>query len=202
MNYLAHAVLSFDQEKILVGNMLGDFVKGKNYLQLPADVQKGILLHRFIDRSTDEHPIVLEAMSVFRPSFFLSNGVFVDIFFDHFLANDRHFFDEETLRHFTKNTYQSLLSHQHLFDEKMSTFFNYMEQYNWLYHYKSMEGVSRSIRGICKRHPRLGDAEQALAIFERNYEILQTFYFEFFPLLIRSSKEKMEELMLSNSLNP
>ena len=123
MNYLAHALLSFNQEKILVGNMLGDFVKGKNYLQLPPDIQKGILLHRFIDRSTDEHPIVLEAMSVFKPSFFLSNGVFVDIFFDHFLANDSRYFTHDSLASFTNSTYNLLGAHQHLFDEKMAPFF-------------------------------------------------------------------------------
>jgi acyl carrier protein phosphodiesterase len=30
MNYLAHAVLSFQQPDILTGNMISDFVKGRN----------------------------------------------------------------------------------------------------------------------------------------------------------------------------
>lgn len=194
MNYLAHALLSFNQEKILVGNMLGDFVKGKNYLQLPADIQKGILLHRFIDRSTDEHPIVLEAMSVFKPSFFLSNGVFVDIFFDHFLANDSRYFTHDSLASFTNSTYNLLGAHQHLFDEKMAPFFSYMAKYDWLYHYKEMEGIEKSIRGICKRYPRLGDAERALEIFSSNYDLLRELYLNFFPILMKLSKEKLIEL--------
>lgn len=36
MNYLAHAVLSFDDPDILTGNIISDFVKGKKnfYFQL------------------------------------------------------------------------------------------------------------------------------------------------------------------------
>ncbi len=195
MNYLAHALLSFGQEKILIGNMLGDFVKGKNYLSLPPDIQNGILLHRHIDRTTDEHPIVHEAMAVFKPTFHLSNGVFVDIFFDHFLANDSRYFTHGSLSSFTNSTYRLLDAHQHLFDERMVLFFSYMSKYNWLYHYKEVEGIEKSIRGMCKRYPRLGDAEKALEIFYSKYDLLRDFYHDFFPILMKLSKEKLEELL-------
>ncbi len=194
MNYLAHALLSFGEEEILTGNMLGDFVKGKSYLQYPLPVQHGILLHRFIDRATDEHPIVHEAISVFRPEFLLSGGVFTDIFFDHFLANDKRYFDEESLLGFTNTIYSTLNKYDYLFDDQMITFFSYMSKYNWLYHYRYMEGVGKSIRGICKRYPRLGDAEKALGIFTENYAFLQARYESFFPLLMEKTKEKLEEL--------
>lgn len=173
--------------------MLGDFVKGKKHLQFPEAIQKGILHHRFIDRTTDEHPIVHEAMAIFKPSFYISNGVFVDIFFDHFLANDARYFSVDSLGEFTQKTYDSLLAHHHLFDEKMNTFFSYMQQYNWLYYYKDIAGIERSIRGICKRHPRLGDAEKALEIFSDNYQNLQSLYADFFPVLLQKSRENLEE---------
>lgn len=195
MNYLAHAVLSFQHEEILAGNMLGDFVKGKNYLKLPEAVQPGILLHRFIDRATDEHPLVHEAMAVFKPAFLLSAGVFTDIFFDHFLANDKRYFNERSLLEFTGHTYVTLNKYNFLFDEKMATFFSYMSQYNWLYHYKDMEGIRKSVRGICKRYPRLGDAEKALEIFENNLVELQQIYETFFPILLQKSEDRLHELI-------
>ena len=194
MNYLAHAFLSFDQEDILVGNMLGDFVKGKHYLNWPKPIQQGILLHRFIDHTTDAHPLVHEAMDLFRPSFKLSNGIFVDIFFDHFLANDPQYFTHEKLATFTQATYHSLMKHEGLFDEKMHTFFSYMKEYDWLYHYSKMEGIEKSIRGICKRYPKLGDAEMALQLFEKNYLKLQQLFTDFFVDLVIASKNKIATL--------
>ncbi len=168
--------------------MLGDFVKGKNYLKFPPLIQKGILLHRAIDRWTDEHPLVFEATAFFKPEFRLSAGVFTDIFFDHFLANDVRYFTEAGLLTFTEETYHSLQSHQDLLDDKMLSFFGYMKQYNWLFHYRSIEGVAKSVNGMCQRHPRLGDASHALKIFETHYEPLRLLYTEFFPLLFEKSR--------------
>ena len=53
MNYLAHIYLSGTDEKTLVGNFIGDFIKGNKYASYPVDIQNGILLHRKIDSFTD-----------------------------------------------------------------------------------------------------------------------------------------------------
>ena len=49
MNYLAHAFLSFDDPELLVGNMISDFVKGKQKFGYPSGIQEGIALHRAIE---------------------------------------------------------------------------------------------------------------------------------------------------------
>ena len=69
MNYLAHAYLSFNQQEILVGNMISDFVKGKTKFNYPEGIQKGIALHRAIDEFTDTHPATKEAAAFFRPAY-------------------------------------------------------------------------------------------------------------------------------------
>ena len=61
MNYLAHATLSFGNAEILTGNIIGDFVKGKEKLTYPVAIQKGITLHRLIDEFTDTHSITKQA---------------------------------------------------------------------------------------------------------------------------------------------
>ena len=58
MNFLAHAVLSFERPEIMVGNFIADFVKGNAYLEYPQSVRNGIMLHREIDKFTDQHPQV------------------------------------------------------------------------------------------------------------------------------------------------
>ncbi|HVZ26147.1 MAG TPA: hypothetical protein VG842_08840, partial [Sediminibacterium sp.] len=88
MNYLAHAYLSFRQPEILVGNMISDFVKGKKQFMYPANIQKGIRLHRAIDAFTDTHPATREAKKILEPAAGRYAAAFMDIVYDHFLAND------------------------------------------------------------------------------------------------------------------
>jgi acyl carrier protein phosphodiesterase len=69
--------------------MISDFVKGKKKFDFSPVIQKGIALHRAIDDFTDFHPATYNAKSYFRkriPALFRS---FVDIVYDHFLANDK-----------------------------------------------------------------------------------------------------------------
>src|SRR5678816_1567442 len=89
MNYLGHAYLSFDSRPILVGNMISDFVKGKEQFVFSGKVQQGILLHRQIDQFTDTHPAIRKAMEIFRPYYRLYSAPIMDILLDHFLANDQ-----------------------------------------------------------------------------------------------------------------
>ncbi|KKM01805.1 hypothetical protein LCGC14_1790730, partial [marine sediment metagenome] len=49
MNYLAHIYLSGDHPEVMVGGLLGDFVKGPLRGQLPRAIEEGIALHRKID---------------------------------------------------------------------------------------------------------------------------------------------------------
>lgn len=193
LNYLAHAFLSPNHPAIQIGNLWGDFIKANQRHQFSEDIQQGILLHRSIDQYTDQHPLVLEALTYFRPQFILSGGVFLDILFDHFLANDERYFNDHSLQIFTNEVYQNLEQHQHLMNEKMAHFFHYMAEYNWLYHYKFMEGLQRSIQGICKRYPRLGDANSALEIINLHFSTLQELFYHFFPDLQHHVQQKFPE---------
>jgi len=110
MNYLAHAVLSFNDEFLLTGNMISDFVKGKKKFDYPASIQKGIELHRAIDQFTDFHPVTAKAKELFRTDYRLYSGAFIDIVFDHFLALDKEqFLENNGLKNFTEITYGKLL---------------------------------------------------------------------------------------------
>jgi acyl carrier protein phosphodiesterase len=88
MNYLAHAYLSFGLPAITVGNLISDFVKGKQKFMYPAAIRQGIVLHRAIDTFTDTHAITREAKVFFREPYGLYAGPLVDVAYDHFLAND------------------------------------------------------------------------------------------------------------------
>src|SRR5215212_6198912 len=108
MNYLAHAYLSFSDPEILAGNIISDFVKGKKKFDFPAGIQKGIALHRAIDQFTDNHDTTKTAKDVFRPHYRLYSGAFVDVVYDHFLANNRDEFNEQSLYDFSQQVYKTL----------------------------------------------------------------------------------------------
>ena len=95
MNFLAHAYLSFDHPEILVGNLISDFVKGKKKFDYSEQVQHGIALHRAIDTFTDFHQATQIAKQVFRADYRLYSGAFMDIVYDHFLANDDNEFSDK-----------------------------------------------------------------------------------------------------------
>jgi acyl carrier protein phosphodiesterase len=85
MNYLAHLVLSGKNEEVIFGNFIADEVKGKSYLSWSKNIQKGILLHRFIDHYTDTNPHYLAGKRRFYEKFPKMGGVINDILYDYLL---------------------------------------------------------------------------------------------------------------------
>src|ERR1700712_5540566 len=105
MNFLAHAYLSFNHHDLLVGNMISDFVKGRKKFDYSSGIQEGITLHRQIDLFTDNHEATKEARKFLKPAVGLYSGAFVDVAYDHFLANDPNEFSDYSLQDHAANTY-------------------------------------------------------------------------------------------------
>jgi acyl carrier protein phosphodiesterase len=184
MNYLAHAWLSFHLPEILVGNIISDFVKGKKKFDFPAGIQKGIALHRAIDDFTDTHPATISAKQYFRPVYRLYSAAFIDVAFDHFLANDRNEFPSaHSLHAFTDETYRLISAYENVLPAHFQKIFPYMKLHNWLYNYQFSDGIHRSFGGLVHRAKYLHESDSAFAIFEANYEVLRSHYQDFFPEL-------------------
>lgn len=179
MNYLAHAYLSFAHPGVLTGNMISDFVKGKKKFDYPSEVQQGIALHRAIDQFTDEHEATREAKAVFRPVYRLYSGAFVDVVYDHYLANDENEFTEEQLFEFAKQTYAELDRQEAWMPDRFARMFPYMKQQNWLFNYRSRWGIKKSMGGLVRRAAYLEDYESAYEIFEEHYQLLEDCYRHF-----------------------
>jgi acyl carrier protein phosphodiesterase len=196
MNYLAHALLSFDKPGILTGNMISDFVKGKAKFTYPVEIQQGIHLHRLIDNFTDLHPVTAEAKKFFLPQYRLYSGPFVDIVYDHFLALDQNeFIEYNGLENFSKTIYQSLQKNASYFPEKFFYMFPYMKEQNWLYSYRLKEGMRKSFTGLVHRAVYLNESDIAFKIFNEHYEELKSCYNEFFPALKRYALESLDNLV-------
>jgi acyl carrier protein phosphodiesterase len=195
MNYLAHAYLSFNEPEILAGNMISDFVKGRKKFDYSSTIQQGIALHRAIDQFTDFHPVTQEAKSYFKKDYRLYSGAFVDVVFDHFLANDKNEFpNDKELDSFCQSTYHNLQNNSSVFPEKFLQMLPYMKEQNWLFHYGSREGIEKSFGGLVRRAVYLSESAIAFSIFNNYYQELEKCYQLFFPEIKKFSAQYVSEL--------
>lgn len=195
MNYLAHAYLSYNEPLILVGNMISDFVKGSRKLEYAAGVQRGIELHRAIDSFTDQHPATARAKDVFRAQYRLYSGPIMDVVYDHFLAADDTLFNDASLLQFTNTVYHSLEQQTIHLPSQFVTVLAYMKRENWLYHYRTPEGIEKSLRGLVRRARFIHDSAPAFALFLLHYNELKACYEAFFPAVKQMAKQKLDELL-------
>ena len=190
MNYLAHAYLSFGNPALLAGNIIADFVKGKQIEKYPEELQQGIKLHREIDEFTDFHPIVKDTKKVFEKSAGRYSGSFLDIVYDHFLALDVLREPQEGWLDFSHECYRVMDKYTRILPEDFIRLYSYMKKENWLYNYRTQWLIKESFTRLTYRAKFLADNVDVYSDFEKNYFLLQDSYNEFFPELENAIKNK------------
>ena len=184
MNYLSHIYLSGEDEEIIVGNFIGDFVKGRQFLKYPPNVAKGILLHRQIDSFTDSHPLINECIVKLRPGFGKYSGIVTDIFLDHFLAVNWHLYSFEKLSSFTKNFHAILLSNFFQLPPRVKLFLPFLIQNKRLQSYATFQGIEKTL-SIMVQHASLpAETKYAMKILEDEYRFFDQAFNQFFPEII------------------
>ncbi|WP_321287596.1 ACP phosphodiesterase [uncultured Sunxiuqinia sp.] len=184
MNYLAHLYLSGEDESIMVGNFIGDYVKGKQYLQFPLAVQKGVLLHRQIDWFTDRHPLVKACARRFRSNYGRYSAIVTDVIFDHFLAVNWQQYSNDPLRQFSKYVHAVLLSNFSILPLRVKTFLPFLIQHKRLESYAGLEGIWQSLAIMGRRTSLPEEADFAIQILKQDYESIRTEFERFFVELV------------------
>jgi len=194
MNFLAHIYLSGNQERVMIGNFIGDFVKGKAWEEFDSAIQRGILLHREIDRYTDDHKVVIKTKERLRPKYHHYAPVISDVFYDHFLASLWENYHPTPLLDFTRSFYEVTTHYRDVIPERAQKMLFYMERDNWLYNYQFVEGINRALTGMSQRTPFRSKMEQAAVDLKTDYESYQLEFEAFFPDLVRHSELFLETL--------
>lgn len=198
MNFLAHAYLSFGEEEILIGNFIGDFVKGSSLHTYSAGIQNGIFLHREIDRYTDFHPLVKEGQTYLRPYFGHYSTVITDIYFDYFLSLYWKNFSSLSLESFASNTYKTLFLKEEILPEKFVQVLIWMKNQNWLLNYGTHSGIEQAFKGLARRakfDSKMEEAPRFLGEKEREFKEI---FFAFFEELKIFAKGKLQEIQESH----
>ena len=194
MNFLAHQFLSFDDPALKTGNLLGEFVKGKDYQQYIPALQKGILLHRKIDDFTDRHPLVCELSKSMHTIFHKYSPVIVDIYFDYCLAINWWRFSDQNLNNFAQNTYAELQSFAPILPARIQTVINRMREHDWLSHYQTMEGIQMSFNNLIHRARFDNNIKEAISYLYVHQKNIEAIFLEFFPEIIVECKRYLKGL--------
>jgi acyl carrier protein phosphodiesterase len=184
MNFLAHAYLSGENASILAGNMIADFVKGKQALiGFDPEIVKGIELHRLIDAFTDSHKIVTESKARLRPKYRHYSGVIVDVFYDHFLAKNWNQYHLQPLDAFASSVYKTMEAFYAISPAGFQHMFPYMVKGNWLVNYSKLEGIDRALTGMSRRTPYESKMDEAVGDLKDHYALFGSEFENFFPEL-------------------
>jgi len=190
MNFLAHVYLSGDNDLVRIGNFVGDWIKGNDYKIYVPDIQKGIIMHRFIDSYTDSHPTIKKSKTRLNEKYHKYSGIIIDIFYDHFLATNWQTYSPVLLRDFINDLNRSLLANMHHFSKEIQEFIPRFMKFGWIESYATLEGIELVLKGM-SRHTSLPDkTKDAICILEEHYEGFQNEFFEYFPQLVNSIEEQ------------
>ncbi len=195
MNFLAHLYLSGDDPDLLVGNFIGDFVKGRSTMSnFSPDIVKGIELHRSIDVFTDTHAVVMESKKRLRTKYRHYSGVIVDVFYDHFLAKNWKEYHPDPLVAYASKVYTTIQGYTSILPEDVNHMLPYMIKGNWLVNYADTEGINRALSGMSRRTTFTSRMEEATVDLIDSYEKFKNEFSLFFPELIHHCKTRIDEL--------
>lgn len=180
MNFLAHLYLSGDDENIMIGNFIGDHIKGNNFSQYNDGIIKGIKLHRLIDVFTDQHPLVELGKIRLRPYFHKYSPVITDVFYDHFLAKNWKQYHNQALEEYVSNVYSLLIRNKKILPQKTTYMLQYMIQHNWLNGYATLEGIDKALTAMSHRTQFESNMDKATAFLENDYPLYEKEFEAFF----------------------
>lgn len=179
MNYLMHIHTAGDDAESLVGNMMGDFVKGRLDSTYPPAVREGICLHREVDSFAANNPFFLRSKRRIDDSFGHFKGVLVDIFYDHFLAANWGRYSPEPFEDFVEKAYRVLSEYRELMPDSLKRLLPRMFSSNWLLSYRRTDGIDSVLKRMSLRISRPNRVGDGLSQLELNYIQLQEDFFRF-----------------------
>jgi acyl carrier protein phosphodiesterase len=192
MNHLAHCFLSFGDKDWLLGNFIGDYVKGNDWQDYPVRVQQGILLHRTIDSFTDTHPVVRQSIARVRPFAGKFAGPVTDILFDHLLVRAWNQYSSDSLASFTPKTYRQLEKVRPNMPVVLAERLPKMINGDFLQGYQHREGLEFVFSRFAKRLPLPVDYKGLLTHFFEELDAFDRDFQLFFPELLEKSKHFVE----------
>jgi acyl carrier protein phosphodiesterase len=184
LNYLAHIYLSGANEEIMVGNFIGDYVKGFELTRYSEQIRKGIILHRHIDSFTDTNLIVKRSKLRIAEKYHKYSGIIIDIFYDHFLVLSWPTFSAWPICDFISNVHGILSRYNDELPDAVRLFLPSFIKNNWIKKYSTIEGIEDILHRMSNRTSLPDETDFAIKVLTKDYYKLESEFSAFFPSLI------------------
>ena len=194
MNYLAHLYLADDTDDSLIGNLLGDFVKGRPGPHFNDGIVAGIRLHRRIDAFADAHAVTRRSRSRIGSRMRRFAGIIIDVCYDHFLARHWSTFSDKRLAVFVQHAYDVLQKNRPILPMRLQRILPCMISEDWLGRYSEFKRIGPTLDRITLRLTRGRQFKGAIVEVEQNYSDLEKDFLTFFPDLVEFSHRAKQTL--------
>lgn len=151
MNFLAHALLAGNDPALVVGGVIGDWIKGPLPAGLPPDLARGVALHRAIDSHAETQPAFRASRARVSPTRRRYAGVLVDIFYDHLLARDFARHHDIALAGFTQQVYAQIAARSAELPVAVPPVLRLMATEDWLGSYAALDGIADVLARMGRR---------------------------------------------------
>lgn len=207
MNYLAHLHIADHCQSSLLGNLLGDFVKGDPDSKYVAPIASGIRLHRLVDAYTDSHPVMQHAKQCFSSDTRRFAPIALDMFWDHCLASQWDHYHDLSLSRFVRQAHQRVTREQAITFAEASTVsatntspqpialperFNRvsgaMWQGGWLESYAELSNIEFALQRMSQRSVRMGKLAYCFDGLSRHYSRLTELFAVLYPDVLEKAK--------------
>ena len=167
MNFLAHALLAGDDPALVVGGVVGDWIKGALPAGLPEDLARGVALHRAIDSHAESNPAFCRSRARISAPRRRYAGVLVDVFYDHLLAREWASHHPLPLHAFSAEVYRQIGTRMADLPADAHRVMRLMAAEDWLSSYAEVDGIAdvlaRMSRRVRQPNPLLGGEQELLA---------------------------------------
>ncbi|MEZ4918323.1 MAG: ACP phosphodiesterase [Saprospiraceae bacterium] len=184
MNHLAHCILSYPDEQSLIGNFIGDYIKGNDWLEYPPDIAKGMLVHRAIDSFTDFHPSVRESVHRVRPFAKRYSSPVVDVLYDHLVFLNWDQYHQVSFEAFAQWTYDALDAQREWMPADLLSRWPHMLQGQFLHKYAQPEGLNWVLEQFSKRLKGAYQPEELSDYFFAHLDSFHADFHGFYPELL------------------
>jgi acyl carrier protein phosphodiesterase len=151
MNFLAHAFLAADDPALVVGGVIGDWIKGPLPGPLPADIARGVALHRAIDSHAETHAAFRASRARISPARRRYGGVVVDILYDHLLARRWQELHPQPLADFCTGVYHLIGARFDDIPPAAHFALQLMAEEDWLSSYREIDGIADVLARMARR---------------------------------------------------
>ncbi len=136
---------------MLVGGVIGDWIKGPLPGVLPDDLARGVALHRAIDGFAESQPAFRRSRSRVSADRRRYAGVLVDVFYDHLLARNWAAIHHRPLHEYCETVYRSIEDRLDELPASSRPALMLMAREDWLSSYVRIEGIADVLARMSRR---------------------------------------------------